>query len=98
MRRSQGEFPFLRFSRRILNLLADKGGSARLSTAFLTSLVSNVHQQDQFKKTLRSLGLLEDWTGTYRSKTVSCLYSLTGEAISQLGVRQEEHARKECPG
>jgi hypothetical protein len=80
MRRTQGEFPFVRFSRRMLNALYDKKGSARLSTALLTSWVSNVHQQNDFKVALRSLNLLRDWTGTYRAKSVSCLYRLTEEA------------------
>ena len=33
MRRTQGEYPFVRFSRRLLNYLCDRKGSARLSTA-----------------------------------------------------------------
>jgi hypothetical protein len=81
MRRSQGEFPLIRFSRRLLNLLWDRKGSARLSTAFLTTWVTNIHQQNDFKVALRNLNLLRDWTGTYRAKSVSCLYSLTDEAM-----------------
>ena len=81
MRRTQGEYPFVRFSRRLLNYLCDRKGSARLSTAFLTTLVTNVHQQNDFKVALRGLNLLRDWTGTYRAKSASCLYRLTDEAI-----------------
>jgi hypothetical protein len=81
MRRSYGEFPFLRFSRRLLNYLYDRKGSARLSTATLTTFVSNVHQQNNFKQALRHLDLLRDWTGTYRAKSASCLYCLTDEAM-----------------
>ena len=81
MRRSQGEYPFVRFARRLLNHLWDRKGCARLSTAFLTILVSNVHQQNDFKVVLRDLDLLRDWTGTYRAKSASCLYRLTDEAI-----------------
>jgi hypothetical protein len=81
MRRSHEEYPFIRFSRRLLNLLCDRKGSARLSTAFLTTWVTNVHQQNDFKVALRHLSLLQDWTGTYRAKSVSCLYSLTDEAM-----------------
>ena len=69
MRRTQGEYPFVRFSRRLLNYLCDKKGSARLSTAYLTTLVTNVHQQNDFKVALRGLNLLRDWTGTYRAKS-----------------------------
>ena len=69
MRRTQGEYPFVRFSRRLLNYLCDRKGSARLSTAFLTTLVTNVHQQNDFKVALRRLNLLRDWTGTYRAKS-----------------------------
>jgi hypothetical protein len=81
MRRSHGEYPFIRFSRRLLNLLWDRKGSARLSTAFLTTWVTNVHQQNDFKVALRHLNLLRDWTGTYRAKSLSCLYSLADEAM-----------------
>lgn len=81
MRRSQGEYPFVRFARRLLNHLWDRKGCARLSTAFLTILVSNVHQQNDFKVVLRDLDLLRDWTGTYRAKSASCLYRLTDEAM-----------------
>jgi hypothetical protein len=82
MRRTQGDFPFVRFSRRLLNYLYDRKGSARLSTATLTTLVTNVHQQNDFKVALRNLDLLRDWTGTYRSKSASCLYRLTDEAMT----------------
>ena len=69
MRRTQGQYPFVRFARRLLNYLCDRKGSARLSTAFLTTLVTNVHQQNDFKAALRRLSLLRDWTGTYRAKS-----------------------------
>jgi hypothetical protein len=85
MRRTQGEYPFARFSRRLLNALWDRKGSARLSTAFLTSLVTNVHQQNDFKQALRHLNLLRDWTGTYRARSTSCLYCLTDEAMMLFG-------------
>jgi hypothetical protein len=82
MRRSQGEFPFIRFSRTLLNTLWSKKGSARISTEELSAWVTNVHQQNNFKIALRHLDLLRDWTGTYRSKSVSCLYCLTEEAMA----------------
>jgi len=87
MRRTNGEYPFIRFSRRLLNVLWDKKGSARLSTALLTTWVTNVHQQNQFKLALRSLNLLRDWTGTYRTRTASCLYCLTDEAMTAVRTR-----------
>jgi hypothetical protein len=84
MRRSQGDYPFVRFSRRLLNLLWDRKGSARLSTALLTTWVTNVHQQNDFKQALRHLNLLRDWTGTYRARSASCLYRLTDCAMDLL--------------
>lgn len=84
MRRTKGEYPFDRFSRQLLDHLFDRKGSARLSTAFLTTLVSNVHQQNDFKVALRHLNLLRDWSGTYRAKSMSCLYRLTDEAMELL--------------
>jgi hypothetical protein len=53
MRQTQGEYPFLRFSRRFLNTLYDGKGSARIGTDDLTSFVTNVHQQDRYKRILR---------------------------------------------
>jgi hypothetical protein len=88
MRRTKGEFPFIRFSRRLLNYLWDRKGSARLSTALLAEWVTNVHQQNDFKVALRDLGLLRDWSGTYRVRTTSCLYRLTDAAMDQMKLRQ----------
>ncbi len=90
MRRSQGDYPFVRFSRRLLNHLYDRKGSARLSTESLTTLVTNVHQQNDFKKALRDLNLLRDWTGTYRAKSASCLYHLTDEALTLIRKHQSD--------
>ena len=81
MRRTQGEYPFVCFSRRFLNHLFDRKGSARLSTALLTTWVSNVHQQNDFKIALMHLNIFSDWTGTYRAKSASCLYRLTDETM-----------------
>ena len=92
MRRTQGEYPFVRFSRRLLNHLFDRKGSARLSTTTLTSFTSNVHQQNDFKIALRGLNLLRDWTGTYRAKSASCLYRLTDEAMTL--IRKEESSQQ----
>ena len=39
MRRTQGEYPFVRFSRRFLNHLCERKGLARLSTALLTTWI-----------------------------------------------------------
>ena len=90
MRRTHGEFPFVRFSRRVLNYLCDRKGSARLSTAILTTFVSNVHQQNDFKQALRDLKLLRDWTGTYRAKSASCLYRMTDEAMTLMKKRESD--------
>ena len=88
MRRTQGDYPFVRFSRRLLNILYDRKGSTRLSTRTLTTFVTNVHQQNSFKQALRDLNLLRPWTGTYRAKNASCLYRLTAEAMD---VMKMEH-------
>jgi hypothetical protein len=90
MRRTQGDFPFVRFSRRLLNYLYDRKGSARLSTATLTTLVTNVHQQNDFKVALRNLDLLTGWTGTYRAKSASCLYRLTDAAMAIMKRRESD--------
>jgi hypothetical protein len=80
MRRSAGEYPLVRFSRRFLGVLRHNRGSARIHTDDLTSMAGNVHQQDRYKAILRGLGLVRDWTGTYRRGSASSLYRLTDEA------------------
>lgn len=80
MRRSAGEYPIVRFSRRFLGVLRHNQGSARIHTDDLTSMAGNVHQQDKYKEILRGLGLVRDWTGTYRRGSASSLYRLTDEA------------------
>lgn len=80
MRRSGTEYPIVRFARQFLGLLWHNKGSARIHTEDLTEMVGNVHQQNYYKQALRGLGLVRDWTGTYRAKTASSLYRLTDEA------------------
>jgi hypothetical protein len=91
MRRSQGEYPFVRMSRRLLNYLSDRKSSARLSSALLTTWVSNAHQQNDFKVALRSPNVFRDWTETYRARSTSCLYHLTDDAKDLMtGVIKEQ--------
>ncbi len=80
MRRTEGEYPVVRFARKLLGLLWHNRGSARIHTDDLTGMVGNVHQQSDYKKALRDLGLIRDWTGTYRVHAASALYRLTDEA------------------
>ena len=84
MRRTQGEFPFIRFSRRLLNVLWDRKGSARLSTAYPDFLGHQRPSAEPLQECPSALNLLRDWTGTYRSKSASCLYRLTDEAVGLL--------------
>ena len=84
MRRTQGEYPFVRFSRRLLNYLCDRKGSARLSTAFLTTWSPTSINKTISRSPFGHLNLLRDWTGTYRAKSASCLYRLTDEAMDAL--------------
>ncbi len=79
MRRSGGEYPLIRFARIFLGTLWHNRGSARIHTQDLTSMTGNVHQQNEYKQALRALGLLRDWTGTYRVGAVSALYRLSDE-------------------
>jgi hypothetical protein len=80
MRRSKGEYPIVRFARQFLGLLWHNKGSARIHSHDLTSMTGNVHQQNDYKQALRDVGLLRDWTGTYRVKAASALYRMTDEA------------------
>jgi len=81
MRRSKGEYPLVRFARQLLGILWHNQGAARVHTDGLTEMAGNAHQQNDYKKALLSLGLLRDWTGTYRVGTASALYRLTDEAM-----------------
>ncbi|MDB5350161.1 MAG: hypothetical protein JWN86_1408 [Planctomycetota bacterium] len=80
MRRTKGEYPIARFARQVLGILWHNRGAARIHTDDLTAMVGNVHQQNDYKQALRGLGLVEDWTGTYRVGAASALYRLTHEA------------------
>ena len=80
MRRSKGEYSLVRFARQLLGALWHNRGAARIHTGDLTAMAGNVHQQNDYKRALRALGLLRDWTGTYRVGTASALYRLTDEA------------------
>jgi hypothetical protein len=80
MRRSDGEYPLIRFARQFLGVLWHNLGSARIHTHQLTEMTGNVHQQSEYKQALRGLRLVRDWTGTYRVGAASALYLLTDEA------------------
>ena len=93
MRRSAGEYPVVRFSRRFLGVLRHNRGSARIHTDDLISMAGNVHQQDRYKKILRGLGLVRDWTGSYRRGSASSLYRLTDEAKQAYEEAYRRHQR-----
>ena len=80
MRRTKGEYPIVRFARQFLGILCHNRGAARIHTEDLASMTGNVHQQNHYKQSLRGLGLVGDWTGTYRVGVASSLYRLTDEA------------------
>ena len=95
MRKSKGEYPLVRFARQFLGILWHNRGSARIHTKDLTTMAGNVHQQNDYKQALRGLGLVRDWTGSYRVNVASALYRLTDEAEQayQGAFRQQSRSR-----
>ena len=65
MRKRNGEFPLLRFARRLLNTLWEQGGTARLNNEILIKMVgtSNPNQQVSYRILLQDSGLIEEGNG-----------------------------------
>ena len=65
MRKRNGEYPLVRFARRLLNMLWEKEGSARLSNEVLVKMVgtSNPNQQVSYRRLLQQAGLIEEGNG-----------------------------------
>lgn len=96
MRRSRGEFPLVRFARRFLGLLWHNTGSARIHTDDLATMVGNVNQQIEYKQVLLGLGLIRDWTGTYRVHAASSPYRLTDEAKRAYEAAYRSHSEAQA--
>jgi len=65
MRKRDGEYPLVRFARRLLNTLWEREGTARLSNEVLVKMVgtSNPNQQVYYRRLLQQGGLIEEGKG-----------------------------------
>jgi hypothetical protein len=79
MRRRDGEYPFVRFSRRLLNVLWANKGHSRINRYDLLTLTDSgdSHQLVEYRRLLVDAGVLEPYRGTYRSGTAASLYRMT---------------------
>jgi hypothetical protein len=65
MRKRNGEYPFVRFARRLLHTLWQQGGTARLNNELLTEMVgtSNPNQQVSYRRLLQDGDLIVEGNG-----------------------------------
>jgi hypothetical protein len=79
MRRRAGEYPFVRFARRLLNILWANNGHARINRDDLLTLTdSGSHDQlVRYRESLVRAGVLEPFRGSYRVRTAASLYRMT---------------------
>lgn len=88
-----GVYPIVRFARRLLNHLWGHKGSARIHRKTLAGWAGGVNPQNKYKKILRDLGVIDDWQGTYRSKTASSLYRMSQATRDAFEEHFQEQAR-----
>jgi hypothetical protein len=65
MRKRNGGYPLVRFARRLLNTLWERGGEARLSSEVLIKMVgtTNPNQQVWYRRLLQDRGLIQEGDG-----------------------------------
>ena len=65
MRKRDGQYPLVRFARRLLNTLWQREGTARLSNEALVKMVgtSNPNQQVSYRRLLQQSGLVQEGDG-----------------------------------
>lgn len=99
MRRRDGEYPFVRFTRRLLNVLWANKGHARINREDLLTLTESgdPHQLVAYRQLLVDAGILEPYRGTYRSGTAASLYRMTGATRRAYEARYESLGRQ-CAG
>ena len=79
MRRRNGEYPFIKFTRRLLNALWKAGGKGRINreTIYTFSESKNPNQQLHYKNLLANHRLIHgDWENFIKRNQCSSLYRL----------------------
>ena len=82
MRKRDGEYPFCRFGRRLLNVLWSRRGHARINRDDLLTLTDSgdPHQLVEYRRLLVEACLLEPFPGSNCAGTVASLYRMTVES------------------
>lgn len=96
MRRRNGEYPFIKFSRRLLNALSKAGGEARIhrDVIFLFMEGKNPNQQHRYKSLLASHGLIyPGWDQYVVQGKRSSLYRLRRPVAKVLGLHRHQRNR-----
>ena len=91
MRRRSGEYPFIRFARRLLNALSKAGGQARIHRDTIYTFLDgkNPNQQHQYKALLASHGLIyPGWDRYVVQGRQSSLYRLTRPVAKVLALHR----------
>ncbi len=86
MRRRDGEYPFVRFARRLLNALWAEDGAASLHGEVLLAFCGskNPNQVVGYKKLMAEYGLISDqWEGHVQKGVSSALYQMTDATFEQ---------------
>ena len=99
MRRRKGEYPFVRFARRLLNILWANKGHARINRGDLLTLSDSgdTHQLVDYRRLLVGAGILEPYRGSYRAGTAATLYRMTPMTMRDYEARYEAQGRS-CAG
>ena len=95
MRKRDGEYPFCRFGRRLLNVLWSRRGHARINRDDLLTLTDSgdPHQLVEYRRLLVEACLLEPFRGSYRAGTAASLYRMTVESRRAYETRYESQSR-----
>ncbi len=86
MRRRVGEYPFVRFAKRLLNALWAEDGAAQINRDTLLAFCDskNPNQQVGYKKIMAEYGLISDqWEGTFERGVTVATYQMTDEVFAQ---------------
>jgi hypothetical protein len=95
MRRRNGDYPFVRFARRLLNVLWASKGHARINREDLLTLTDSgdPHQLVEYRRLLVEACLLELFRGSYRAGTAASLYRMTAATRRAYEARYESLSR-----
>ena len=98
MRKRDGEYPFVKFSRRFLNALWQGQGKGHVNIETINTFMDrkpnygDFHQQLDYKRLLAANGLIEgDWERFIRRHERSALYRMTKTTIEAFADGRREH-------